>query len=72
MTPHYSGTTLDAQARYAQGTKDILENYFTGKAQKPADIIVGLGKFETSACSCSFFFVPLIFLTQSFNLDGKR
>lgn len=55
MTPHYSGTTLDAQARYAQGTKDILENYFTRKAQKPADIIFGLGKYETSACSCSLF-----------------
>jgi len=49
MTPHYSGTTLDAQARYAQGTKDILETYFFGKAQKPADIIVGVGKYESSS-----------------------
>ena len=44
MTPHYSGTTLDAQARYAEGTKEILANYFEGKAQEPANIIVGLGK----------------------------
>lgn len=51
MTPHYSGTTLDAQARYAQGTKDIIEKYFSGKPQKPSDIIIGLGKYETSACS---------------------
>jgi formate dehydrogenase len=51
MTPHYSGTTLDAQARYAQGTKEILENYFTGKPQKAADIIVGVGKYETNACA---------------------
>ncbi|EED82533.1 predicted protein [Postia placenta Mad-698-R] len=49
MVPHYSGTTLDAQARYAQGTRDILENYFTGKPQLPANIIVGVGKFETKA-----------------------
>ncbi|KAJ3735510.1 NAD-dependent formate dehydrogenase [Lentinula guzmanii] len=44
MTPHYSGTTLDAQARYAAGTKAILENYFEGREQEPADIIVGVGE----------------------------
>ena len=41
MVPHYSGTTLDAQARYAAGTKSILENYLTGKAQEPQNVIVG-------------------------------
>ena len=40
MVPHYSGTTLDAQARYAAGTKSILENYLTGKPQEPQNIIV--------------------------------
>lgn len=35
MVPHYSGTTLDAQARYANGTKSILENYLTNKDQEP-------------------------------------
>lgn len=45
MVPHYSGTTLDAQARYAEGTKDILERYFKGKAQEPANVIVGLGEW---------------------------
>ncbi|KAG2356457.1 hypothetical protein BDR07DRAFT_1491957 [Suillus spraguei] len=49
MVPHYSGTTLDAQARYASGTKSIIENYLTGKAQEPQNIIVGLGKYETKA-----------------------
>jgi len=49
MVPHYSGTTLDAQARYAKGTRDIIENYLTGKPQKPADIIVGVGKYESKA-----------------------
>ena len=46
MTPHYSGTTLDAQARYAAGTKQILENYFKGKPQEPANIIVGVGEYS--------------------------
>jgi formate dehydrogenase len=50
MVPHYSGTTLDAQARYANGVKSILENYFEGKAQEPQNVIVGIGKYETSAC----------------------
>lgn len=44
MVPHYSGTTLDAQARYAGGAKSILENYLTNKPQEPQNIIVGLGK----------------------------
>lgn len=47
MVPHYSGTTLDAQARYASGAKSILENYLTNKAQEPQNIIVGLGKWYT-------------------------
>ena len=41
MTPHYSGTTLDAQIRYAQGTKEILDNYFHDKPQNPANVIIG-------------------------------
>lgn len=52
MVPHYSGTTLDAQARYAAGVKSILENYFENKPQEPGNIIVGLGKYETKACEC--------------------
>jgi formate dehydrogenase len=49
MVPHYSGTTLDAQARYAAGTKRILESYLTGKEQEPSDVIVGIGKYESKA-----------------------
>lgn len=44
MVPHYSGTTLDAQARYAAGTKSILQNFFEGKPQEPGNIIVAKGK----------------------------
>ena len=46
MVPHMSGTTLDAQARYAAGTKKILENYFTGQPQNPADVIIGQSKCD--------------------------
>ncbi|PIL36458.1 hypothetical protein GSI_00147 [Ganoderma sinense ZZ0214-1] len=49
MTPHYSGTTLDAQARYAAGTREIIENYLAGKPQNPANVIVGVGKYETKS-----------------------
>ncbi|KAG6332702.1 hypothetical protein ID866_6383, partial [Astraeus odoratus] len=49
MVPHYSGTTLDAQARYARGTKSILENYLTHKPQEPQNIIISIGKYETTA-----------------------
>ena len=47
MVPHMSGTTLDAQARYAAGTKKILENYFAGKPQTPSDVIVEGGSYAT-------------------------
>jgi len=49
MVPHYSGTTIDAQARYANGTRSILENYFNNKPQDPQNVIVGIGKYETKA-----------------------
>ncbi|CAL1707319.1 unnamed protein product [Somion occarium] len=49
MVPHYSGTTLDAQARYAAGTKSILENYFKSSPQEPQNIIVEGGKYATKA-----------------------
>ncbi|KAG8693064.1 formate dehydrogenase (NAD+) [Ceratobasidium sp. 428] len=48
MVPHhYSGTTLDARLRYAQGAKSILENYFDGKPQDPANLIVENGSYAT-------------------------
>merc|ERR1712110_1281397 len=34
MTPHTSGTTLTAQARYAAGVREILENFFAGRSQR--------------------------------------
>ena len=35
MTPHVSGTSLSAQARYAAGTREILECYFAGRPIGP-------------------------------------
>ena len=40
MTPHTSGTSLSAQARYAAGVREILENYFTGQAIRDEYLIV--------------------------------
>jgi len=44
MTPHYSGTTLDAQARYAAGVKEILRRTFNDESLNPTDVIVQGGK----------------------------
>ncbi|GJN91410.1 hypothetical protein Rhopal_004431-T1 [Rhodotorula paludigena] len=49
MTPHYSGTTLDAQKRYADGAIKILDNWRNGKPQTPSDLIVENGEYATKA-----------------------
>ncbi|KAK9315336.1 hypothetical protein V1522DRAFT_448235 [Lipomyces starkeyi] len=50
MTPHISGTSIDAQVRYAQGTKSIIETYFKGtKDYRPQDLIVIDGHYATRA-----------------------
>lgn len=47
MTPHISGTTIDAQLRYAAGTKDMLERYFKGEEFPPQNYIVKEGKLAS-------------------------
>ncbi|PSN60240.1 hypothetical protein BS50DRAFT_579398 [Corynespora cassiicola Philippines] len=50
MVPHMSGTSIDAQKRYAAGTKAILESYFSGREDyKPEDLIVHKGDYATKA-----------------------
>jgi len=44
MTPHVSGTSLSAQARYAAGTREILESYFAKKPIRDEYLIVDKGK----------------------------
>lgn len=50
MVPHMSGTSIDAQARYAAGTKAILDSYFSGREDyRPQDLIVHKGDYATKA-----------------------
>ncbi|MBA0705031.1 hypothetical protein Golax_017250 [Gossypium laxum] len=44
MTPHISGTTIDAQLRYAAGVKDMLERYFKGEDFPEQNYIVKAGE----------------------------
>ena len=54
MTPHTSGTSLQAQARYAAGTREILEAFFAGTPMRPEYLIVDGGKLAgTGALSYS-------------------
>jgi formate dehydrogenase len=44
MTPHISGSSLSAQARYAAGTREILESYFGGSPIRDEYLIVAGGQ----------------------------
>jgi formate dehydrogenase len=44
MTPHISGTSLAAQARYAAGTREILECWFEGRPIRNEYLIVDGGQ----------------------------
>lgn len=44
MTPHISGTSLSAQARYAAGTREILECWLEGRPIRDVYLIVNKGK----------------------------
>jgi formate dehydrogenase len=44
MTPHISGTSLSAQARYAAGTREILECFFEGRPIRQEYLIVEGGR----------------------------
>jgi formate dehydrogenase len=44
MTPHISGTSLSAQARYAAGAREILECWFDGRPIRDEYLIVDGGK----------------------------
>lgn len=43
MTPHVSGTSLSAQARYAAGTREILECFLDGRPIREEYLIVEAG-----------------------------
>lgn len=44
MTPHVSGSSLSAQARYAAGVREILECWFEGRPIRNEYLIVAEGK----------------------------
>jgi len=44
MTPHVSGTSLSAQARYAAGVREILECWFDGRPIREEYLIVDGGR----------------------------
>ncbi|APU15447.1 MULTISPECIES: NAD-dependent formate dehydrogenase [Actinoalloteichus] len=48
MTPHVSGTTLSAQARYAAATREILENWLAGTPIRDEYLIVDQGHLAGS------------------------
>ncbi|KAK4580292.1 formate dehydrogenase (NAD+) [Recurvomyces mirabilis] len=50
MVPHMSGTSIDAQIRYAAGVKNILDSYWSGREDyRPEDLIVHQGDYATKA-----------------------
>jgi len=54
MTPHVSGTTLEAQKRYADGIRDCLERFFAGRPLDRDFLIVENGKFVSPSYSYAF------------------
>jgi formate dehydrogenase len=44
MTPHISGTSLSAQARYAAGVREILECYFEDRPIRDEYLIAAGGR----------------------------
>jgi formate dehydrogenase len=54
MTPHVSGTSLEAQRRYADGIRDCLERYFAGKPLDRDFLIVENGKFVSPSYSYAY------------------
>jgi formate dehydrogenase len=46
MTTHTSGTSLSGQARYAAGTREILEDWFAGAPIRPEYLIVEGGGYK--------------------------
>lgn len=50
MVPHYSGTVLDAQQRYADGTRAIIDSFLSKRYDyRPQDIILLNGEYETKS-----------------------
>ncbi|PQZ96989.1 formate dehydrogenase [Arthrobacter sp. MYb224] len=53
MTTHTSGTSLSAQAKYAAGTREILECFFEGREIRPEYLIVQGGDYAGTGAHSS-------------------
>jgi formate dehydrogenase len=54
VTPHMSGTSLSAEARFAAGTREILECWFEKRPIREEYVIVDGGKLAgTGAKACT-------------------
>lgn len=54
LTPHVSGTTLDAQRRYARDTRVCLEAYLAGQPLEKDHVIVSDGEIVGGAYKAAF------------------
>ncbi len=54
MTPHVSGTSLEAQKRYADGVRDCLIRFFEGRPMEREYLIVDSGKVVSPSYSYAF------------------
>ncbi len=54
MTPHVSGTTLEAQRRYADGVRDCLTRFFEGRPLEREYLIADGGKIVSPSYSYAY------------------
>ncbi|MEO9321209.1 MAG: NAD-dependent formate dehydrogenase [Nitrososphaera sp.] len=54
MVPHYSGTTLEAQKRYADGVRDCIDRFLSGKPIEREYLIVDGGRVVSPSYSYAF------------------
>lgn len=54
MTPHVSGTSLEAQKRYADGVRDCLTRFFEGRPIEPDYLIVDGGRVVSPSYSYAY------------------
>ena len=54
MTPHVSGTSLEAQKRYADGIRDCLTNFFDGRPIDRDYLIVDGGRVTSPSYSYAY------------------
>lgn len=54
MVPHYSGATLEAQERIAQGVKDVLSSFLEGRPIKTEYLIVHDGQIVSPSYALAY------------------